>query len=119
MNLIRRAYALLTVQDVAITGLNPSFVAADVAGDTFPNDGRSYLEVVNGGGGAITVTIDDLRSVAPEGAAAFDPDPDISVPAGETRKIGPFEKSRFDDDASVVAVSYSGVTSVTVGVFSL
>lgn len=117
--LIRRAFALLTVQDVTLSGVTPSYAAAGAGGDTFPNDGRSFLHVKNGGAGSITVTVDDLGSTAPEGAAAFDPDPDIVIGAGAEAMIGPFEKSRFDDDASVVAVSYSGVTSVTVGVFSL
>lgn len=117
--LITRAFAVLTVQDVSLAGLNPSYAAAGAGGDSFPNDGATFLHVKNGGGGPITVTIDDVGSASPEAAAAFDPDPDVSVPAGEERMIGPFPKDRFDaTDGTGVNVSYSGVTSVTVAAVS-
>lgn len=105
--------ATLTVQRIVLGGLNPSLAAADVGGDDFANDGsKTFLVVENGGGGAITVTLDDTGSVSPSGAKAFDADVDVSVPAGETRWIGPLPQNRF---GSTAAVTYSGVTSVSVG----
>jgi hypothetical protein len=110
--------ANLTPLQIDVDGLiNPSFVAANAGGDTFPNDGkRTYFHAKNGSGGAIVITFDDLYSIAPTGATSFDPDVEVSVPAGQEAKIGPFPISRFGDS---VAVTYSGVTSLTVGVFKL
>ena len=39
---------VLTVQEITRTSAVPSFIAATAAGDSFANDGRTYIEVVNG-----------------------------------------------------------------------
>jgi hypothetical protein len=104
----------LTIQKIDQTGIAPSFVAADAGGDTFSNDGRTFLHVKNGGGSAITVTID---SVAPCNYG-FDHDLQVTVNAGAEQIIGPFEPKRFNTDGKV-SVSYSDVTSVTVAAFRL
>lgn len=94
------------------TGLvEPTKAAASGGGDTFTNDGATSLEVDNGGGGAITVTVDAVKDCD----QGFDHDSVVSVGAGETRRIGPFPKSIF---GSTPDVSYSGVTSVTVAAVS-
>lgn len=103
--------ATLTVTTTQVTGTEVTAVAAGAGGDDFPNDGATVLKVINGGGGAITVTIDDTGTEAPLGATSFDPDVEVSVPAGATRYIGPFPTARF---GSSVGVTYSGVSSVTV-----
>lgn len=74
--------------------------------------------VTNGGGSSINVTIDDPGSTSPANATAFNPDVVVAVPNGQTRLIGPFPVNRFNDANGLVAVSYSGVTTVTVGVLS-
>lgn len=108
--------ATLTVDVIDnTTGLaDPAGVAAAGGGDDFPNDGNTMLKVVNGGGGAITVTVDSVTTCN----FGFDHNsPDAaSVGAGETRFFGPFPVARF---GSSVAVSYSGVTSVTVAAIRL
>lgn len=107
--------ATLTVQKITRSGVQPSFASAAGGGDQFLNSGTEYLEIVNGSGGAITVTADIVQSVDsvdPGGKA-------ISVPAGETRKFGPFPKALYNDSNGMVQITYSGVTSLTVGVFQL
>lgn len=99
--------ALLSVQKISKSGLAASFVAADVAGDTFGNDGQYYLHVKNGGGGAVTVTVASDENCN----QGFDHDVVVSVPAAGERIIGLFELRRF---GAVASVTYSGVTSVTV-----
>lgn len=99
--------AALTVQKIVLGGLNPAPVAAAGGGDTFVNDGRTYLYVKNGGGGSINVTVDTTTNCN----YGFDHDAVVAVPAGGERLIGPFAPSRF---GSTCAVSYSGVTTVTV-----
>lgn len=105
--------AALTVQQITVAGVQQSLAAAAGGGDTFVNDGnRTFFIADNASGGAITLTFDDTGSVAPQGATAFNADVDVSVGAGTRYIIGPFPKSRFGD---TVAVTYSGVTSLTVG----
>lgn len=107
--------AVLAVQRIVTAGLNPTFAAAAGGGDEFPNTGREFLEVINGGGGAITVTVTTTGTVDGEPIA----DRAVSVPAGERRRIGPFPTGTFNAADGNVDVAYSGVTTVTVGVFRL
>lgn len=99
--------AVLNVQEMSPSGLDPSFAAAEAGGDTFANDGRTYLHVKNGSAGSLTVTVNAVKSCN----FGFDHDAAVSVPAGGERRIGPFQVGRF---GSTCEVSYSGVTSLTV-----
>lgn len=103
--------AQLTVQKATLSGLAPTFAAADAAGDTFANDGRTHLHVKNGSAAAVTVTVDSVTACS----YGFDHNAEVSVPAGGERIIGPFDQNRFGTTA---AVSYSAVTSVTVAAVS-
>jgi hypothetical protein len=96
--------ALLTVQD-ASNGLAPTFSAAAGGGDTIPTDAGARsggwalglcVLVRNAGAGAITATVDGL--------------PGVSVPAAGDAVI-PVPLQHF---GAPRAVTYSGVTSVTV-----
>jgi hypothetical protein len=102
--------AVLTVQEVSLTGLSLAFAAAAAGGDEFANTGREYLHVKNASAGDVTVTFD---SVAPCNQG-YDHNVAVVVPAGGERIIGKFEPGRFNNSNNRVAVSYSGVTSVTV-----
>lgn len=104
--------ALLAVQLISHTGLNPAFAAAAVGGDTFANDGATYFHTKNGGAGAITVTVGSDK-LCDQG---FDHDVAVNVPVGGERIIGPFRPKRF---GGVAAATYSGVTSVTVAAIRL
>ena len=105
--------ANLTVQQITPAGINPAFTPAGVGGDTFTTDGRTQLRVKNASGSAITVTV-----VSPQKCnQGVNHNLVVSVPAGETREIGPIEKTRFTNTTSGrVSVTYSSVTSVTVAV---
>jgi len=106
--------AVLNPVVVNLAGVADDLVAADVGGDSFPNNGHTVFVVDNGSGGAITVTFDDPNTPNPGNASQFNPDVAVSVPAGERRTIGPFPPFRFNDANGRVKVSYSGVTSLTV-----
>ena len=108
--------ATLSVQDVVVTGLEPTLVAAAGGGDDFPNDGLTFLVIDNADASPMTVTVDDTGSVSPVGATAFTPDVDVIVTNGEQRYIGPFPVSRFGNS---VALSYTSATSVTVAAVRL
>ena len=101
--------AVLAVQTIVRTGAAMAAkVAAAAGGDTFANDGKTFLSVANGGGGALTVTV-DASKVCDQG---FDHNVAVSVPAAATNYlIGPFPTDVF---GRVANVSYSGVTSLTI-----
>lgn len=111
--------ATLTVRAITTAGLDPDTPAWDAAaggGDDFTNDGNTEIEVANGGGSPITVTIpigndphisDPLHSTT---------DDTVSVPAGEAKRIGPFPQSKY---GTSVSIAYSGVTTVTVAAFRM
>ncbi len=107
--------ATLTKYIVDLDGGKPSFVAAAVGGDDFVNSGKNFLVVKNGGASSIDVTIDSVALCS----YGFDHNLVVPVAASGEEWIGPFPKSRFNDENGKVNVSYSGVTSVTVAVVEL
>ena len=115
--------ATLAIQKIVEAGLAPTYGAAASGGDVFPNTkGEVFLHVKNGGVGAVTVTIAPQASsfnVANKGAVTK-PDAGGSVPATTgDRMFGPFPPAAFNDNQGRVAVTYSGVTTVTVAAIQL
>lgn len=104
--------ANLTYRSASLTGTNPAPVAAGASGDVVPALATGFLQVSNGSGSSITVTL------ATPGKSRFgvldEPDLTISVPAGATRLIGPLVDSLIDPTSGGVKFTYSDVTSVTV-----
>jgi len=107
--------AEITVQEIAITGLEETFVSAAGGGDTFKNDGRTFFHAKNGSGADQTLTFTTPGKI--HGVAIADPT--VVVTAGEERLIGPFDPSIFNNASGLVAVSYSAVTSLTVSAVRL
>lgn len=107
--------ATLTVQDIALAGLAPTYAAAAGGGDAFANAGKTFFHAKNGGGGSITLTFTTPATI--EGVAIADPT--VTIDAGAEKMVGPFPPSVFNDANGRVAVAYSGVTSVTVAAFRL
>lgn len=112
--------ALLTPVAIRRTsnGRSLAGVAAAGGGDTFVNNGREYFHVKNGGGAPITVTFVTPGTV--DGGAIADLTG--SVAAGDTAIFGPFPPVNYNDTAAVggiMSVTYSGVTSVSVGVLTV
>jgi hypothetical protein len=109
--------ATLPVTPISRAGLDVAGVAADAAlSDEFPNTGFEFIEIKNGGGGTITVTLDIKPTV--DGAAIVDPT--LTIAAGVTKIIGPFPPALYNDSTTQRAkVSYSGVTTVTIKVFKI
>lgn len=107
----------LTVQDVLLSGVGPTYAAASGTGDRVKprTTTVSFLHVKNTDTSAHTVTIDDPNTPTPEGAIAFNPDVQVSVPAGGERMIALIP--RFVDQDGWVNISYSAATGMTVGAF--
>lgn len=108
--------ATLTVTDISLSGITPSYASAAAGGDEFANpDGQAFYHIKNGGVSSVTVTFAAQATV--DGLTVSDVA--ITVPAGEERIVGPFSRTYMNDANGRVQVTYSGVTSVTVAAFRL
>jgi hypothetical protein len=106
--------ALLAKQAASIVGLNPiTMNAAAGGGDTVLVDTPNiYLLVRNLDASSKTVTIIDPRTQYGQPA----PDPIVVVGASNMAIIGPIPVE-FADANGLVSITYSAVTSVTIGVY--
>lgn len=113
--------ALLTVQTVTDSGIEPAYTAVN-ASDTFPDDGtsRTFLEVVNGDGSPTTVAIAAVQASAnvPGVGTITVPAVSVVVAAGDRAIIGPFTPA-YRSSTGIITVTYSNTTSVTAGAFLL
>lgn len=109
--------AAITIQQMVPTGLEATYAAASAGGDTFANDGKTFLHVKNGDVSDKTVTIASTVIDPPAGTAAANIA--VVVTAGEERMIGPLNQNGYNNANGDVAVTYSAVTSVTVAAIRL
>lgn len=109
---------MATLSPTKVTGLagaTPSYGSAAGGGDKFLNNGSMLLHVKNGDGSSHTVTV-----VSPELCSqGVEHDVTVTVGASGEKIIGPFDPVRFNDANGYANISYSAVTSVTVGVLQL
>lgn len=110
------ARTTLTVQNIDRVGLTPALAAANADGSSFANDGRTYLQVKNGSGAPITVTVQTPGTV--DGLAVADLTVTVPATTGD-KKIGPFPVGVYNQAGDVVYVDFSAVTTVTVGAFKV
>lgn len=108
--------ASLSVQKIARSGLEPSYTAAEVDGNSFANPGleQRILHVKNGAT-AVVVTCKTPRQVDGLDVAELA----VTVPAGEERMIGPFPTKTFTQGDGTVHVDYDDVSNVTVAVLGI
>ena len=102
--------AALSVVSMSSAGVNLAVAACTSGGDTVANDGKTRLIFTNGSGGTLTVTL--ATSQTYKGLALADPT--VAVTAGDVWAAGPFDLKLY---GSNIAITYSGVTSLTVGAF--
>lgn len=103
--------AALALQVLVPGGSASTLVAASGGGDTCAAGDGVFLEVNNGGGSSVTVTLVTPGTV--EGLAVADRP--VTIPAGERWKI-PVGRIYAKSDGQA-DITYSGVTSLTVGCF--
>jgi hypothetical protein len=107
--------AAITIQTFNLTtGLTPTFAAATAGGDTFLNDGQTFLVVKNTG---VTTNITVTAPNAPGGLTFTYPSYTIPATTGE-RWCGPYDPTLFNSSGAVT-VNYAQVTGITVGAFKL
>lgn len=108
--------AAITVQQISTSGLTPTAGAAAAAlGDTVVNNGRTYIEIVDTGTTAPTVTIKGQTSCN----QGYTHDIVVAVPSAGTKIIGPFNPNWYNNSSGSIEVSYSSETDVTIAAFSL
>jgi hypothetical protein len=111
--------ATLTTQTITRAGSVITPVTAAGGGDAMACGSGMMLEVVNGGGSPITVTL------AVPAARTYEPNvaitsPAVSVTNGTTKWFGPIDAQTFmDPTTGLCTITYSGVTSVTVAAVQL
>jgi len=111
--------AVLSVQKIVKAGLTAAFAAAAGGGDSWQNTGREFLEVINAGVGSINVTIAaQAGACGTYGVTNAAHDIVVAVSNGVTKRIGPIDPVAYNDSNGRAQITYSGVTSVTVGVFA-
>ncbi|WP_435007984.1 hypothetical protein P12x_005250 [Tundrisphaera lichenicola] len=114
----------LSVQTVTFAGLNHTSASADVAGDTFTNDGRTFLLFTNANASARTLTIAANDTTRPGFGTIATPDTTVTIPGSGTNGglcvVGPFPTERFNDlSTGKVSLGYSAVTGLTVAAVKL
>lgn len=105
--------ATLAIQTIDNDGLTPAYVAAAAGGDKAVPGPGSYLHVKNGSAGSINVTLVTPGTV--DGNLAVG-DRVVAVGAGAESKIAVGNLYRDPADG-LAAITYSAVTTVTVGSF--
>ncbi len=91
-----------------------TLVAAAGGGDSFPNTGVEQFRVRNADASSKTVTFVAQNAVGcPAGVLH---NIVLTVPAGAEQTVRNLDMARFNDANGRVQVTYSAVTSVTVGV---
>lgn len=111
------ARTTLTVQQVTLAGLAPTYAAATVTdGDAFANDGNVLVHVKNTNAATRTLTIQTPAKVAGVDVAEVT----VTIPAntGDVM-IGPFDPSIFNQADGKVYLDWSAVTNVTVAAIRL
>lgn len=111
--------ATLTTQVINRAGAVITPVAAAGGGDAMACGQDKVLEIVNGGGSPITVTIAIPAGTSGYPNAAYTSTA-VSVTNGTTKWIGPIAAPLYQDPTTGLAtITYSGVTSVTVAAVQL
>ncbi len=92
------------------TGTALAPVAAAGGGDRIPCGDKNFLYVKNGSGSSITVTVDSVTACS----QGSDHDLVVVVAAAAEVLIGPITSRYAATSDGLAAVSYSGVTTLTV-----
>lgn len=107
--------ATQTVQNVTRAGVNPTYASAAVGGDEFVNTGKELIHIKNGDSSNMTLTVATQGTVDGQAVA----DRTVVVPLGGETVLGPFPTSVYNDTNNKVQLTYSSVTSLTLGILNV
>lgn len=107
----------VAVQKATTAGIKPAAKTGLNAADThlIKNDGRTTLNVKNGGAEATKVTIVTPNTSGGNAVA----DKEVEIAAGEEKIIGPFPKDVYDNAKGKLEVKFSKVVTVTLSPVSV
>ena len=108
--------AELTLQQITEAGGSVTYSAAAADGDTADNGGTTFLHIKNGSGESITVTI-TAETTSVDSNIYGDltkANASIAIAGSGEAFIGPFKPAAFNDGDGEIAITYSGVTSLTI-----
>lgn len=108
--------AELTLQQITEAGGSVTYSAAAEAGDTADNGGSTFLNIKNGGGSEVTITI-AAQTTSVDSSIYGDltkANATVTIAGSEEAFIGPFKPSAFNDSDGEIVITYSAVTSVTI-----
>lgn len=109
--------ATLAQNTITRAGTLETLVAAAGGGDAAPCNADNYLKVNNGGASPITVTLAIPAAYSGWSGVAYS-NTQVTVANGTARLIGPLNPAIYQDPVTgLCTITYSAVTSVTVGVF--
>jgi hypothetical protein len=108
--------ATIVAQKILQSGLVPTYSPASVGGDKLLNTGIQYFHVRNASGATITA------SVVPVVTVFIDPvlgrlvklTATLTLAAGESGFLGPFETGAFNDTQGFITITCSAIPSVSV-----
>jgi hypothetical protein len=108
--------ATIVAQKILQSGLVPIYSAASAGGDKLLNTGIQYFHVKNDSGVTITA------SVVPVVTVYIDPvlgkliklTATLTLDAGESGFVGPFETSAFNDTQGFITITCSATPSVSI-----
>jgi hypothetical protein len=114
--------AVIAIQTPSESGTTVTYAACTGGGDTAANNGKMLLHVKNGSGAPITVTVTKSSSASvidPQYGLLTKADSIVSVGAGAEKFIGPFATGAFNSTSGTIAVTYSGVTTLTIAAIQI
>jgi hypothetical protein len=103
--------ATLTTQNIATTGILPTYAAAAGGGDAMVADSTSFLHIKNGTGSSMVVTLVTPATVDTNLAVT---DRAVTVGANSEQMISVPAELYRDPTTGLAAITYSLATSVTV-----
>lgn len=106
---------LIATQTIDEDGLDATYSSADVGGDTFVNDTKTFLHLKNGDASPTTVTVAAAVSTTqkPGFGELSKADAQVVVGATDEAFLGPFPASAF---GPTPGIAYSSITSLTLAV---
>lgn len=114
--------ATITIQTPTKTGAARTTATVAAGGDLVPNNGRTLLEILNGGAvGSVVVTVATPATM--NGLAIADVTLTIPKTTGNTFIAGPFDPNLFNNSGGQLALTYSGdpadIATTTIAAISL
>ncbi len=103
--------ATLAVQTVIRTGVRPVYNATSAAGDSFLNDGKTWICISNGSV-VLNLTIASTMKI---GGLALE-DLVITVPANQEFVSGMFPMNWFNDGVGLIQMTYDDNSNVVIAV---